>query len=287
VTNQRPCILCRPDNPNTAAPGWYACHHCGHRLAGQLGDLADRYATLMEADELIPHGSGERGSPGFGPRSPAVDALLVHGDPRTCWTSEHGYGALAVVTKWAKSIREDTTIDTPPGQMLLTVPQGRATMNRELATIRWNWHHVLAATWLADFDQEIRDVLRSLTMAGRLNDRKFRVGLCPVVVEEPVGEWGAVRVWPCGDMLTVRVTDDEIRCRSCGTVWPRSRWHELGDPWTDYAALSGDLSVPVGTLRRWCGEDGWETKRTGGRYLVARAAALASAQRRGRWTPAA
>jgi hypothetical protein len=53
-----------------------------------LGDLGDRYATLMEADELIPHGTGERGSPGFGPRSPAVDALLVHSDVRTKWTSD-------------------------------------------------------------------------------------------------------------------------------------------------------------------------------------------------------
>jgi hypothetical protein len=275
----RSCVLGPTHgSPHTAAPGWYACHPCADRLAGVLGDLGDRYATLQTADELIPHGSGERGSPGFGPRSPAVDALLVHSDVRTKWTSEHGHGALAAVESWARMIREETGAG---------VPAGRATMSRELRTIRFNWNFVLGAPWVDGFADEIRDVLRSLTMAGRLTERVMRIGPCPVEIEKQVGEWGAVQVWPCGDTLTVRVDADEIRCRSCGTVWPRSQWWQLGDPWTDYAALSGDLSVPVGTLRRWCGEDGWATKRTGGRYLVERAAALASAQRRGRWTPAA
>jgi hypothetical protein len=246
----RSCVLCRPGSPYTAAPGWFACHHCADRLAGLLGDLGDRFATLMDADELIPHGSGERGSPGFGPRSPAVDALLVHSDVRTKWTSEHGHGALAAVESWARMIREETGAG---------VPAGRATMSRELATIRFNWNFVLGAPWLDGFADEIRDVLRSLTMAGRLTERVIRVGPCPVTIDTYVYGMDPVST-TCGATLTVRADADEIRCRSCGCVWPRSQWWQLGDPWTDYAALSEELSVPAATLRWWCRVDGWRTE---------------------------
>jgi hypothetical protein len=249
----------------------------------------------MDADELIPHSTGERGAPGFGPRSPAVDGLLMHSDPRTCWTSEHGYGALAVVTRWAKAIREDTTLDTPPDRMLLTVPEGRATMARELRTIRWHWHTVLASTGLASFAQEIGDVLHSLERAGRLTERQLRVGPCPVMLPNILPPDGLLaeifdgKTLPgqCGHMLTVRADAVEIKCRSCETIWPRSRWLELGDPWADYAALADDLGVPVGTLWRWRREDDWRTERRGGRTLVLRADALESARKRGRWAPAA
>jgi hypothetical protein len=281
VTDQHPCVLCRPDNPNTAAPGWYACHHCGDRLAGVLGDLGDRYATLQEADELIPTSSGERGSPGFGPRSPAVDALLVHSDVRTKWSSEHGFGALAVVEGWTRVIREEV-------RPRAAVPAGRATMARELATIRYNWDWLLSQHWLADFAGEVDAALFSLKRAGRLTERVMRVGPCPVDVYSRLASSLGValgakyeeRYVPCGAPLRVRVDADEIVCRSCGSVWPRSRWHELGDPWTDYAALSETLSVPVGTLGRWCHEDRWAVSGTRSRRLVARADAMASYERR-------
>jgi hypothetical protein len=249
---------------------------CADRLAGQLGGLASWHAFLQTSAELIPHGSGERGAPGFGPRSPAVDALLVHSDVRTKWTREHGFGALAVVESWARMIREETGAG---------VPAGRATMGRELATIRFNWNFLLSSAWLDVFAGEIHTARRSLMMAGRLMERALRIGPCPVVIRTVVVDGDPIHI-TCGATLRVRADADSIVCRNCGAVWPRSRWHELGDPWTDLATLSGDLSVPVGTLRRWCGEDGWDTKRSGGRHLVARAAALESAQRHGRWTPA-
>jgi hypothetical protein len=278
----RPCVLCRPKDgrsPYAAAPGWYACHHCADRLAGILGDLADRYATLQEADELIPHGSGERGSPGFGPRSPAVDALLVHSDVRTKWSSEHGHGALAAVESWARMIREETRAG---------VPEGRATMARELRTIRWNWDFLMSAAWLDEFAEEIRDALFSLMRAGKLTERVMRVGPCPVMLPNilpPDGILAAIfngKPLPgqCGHMLTVRADADEIKCRSCGSVWPRSRWHELGDQWIDYAALSEELGVSNGTLRRWCGEDEWTRAERPGRPLFSRLDAHASYERR-------
>ena len=275
--NRHPCLLgcTNADSiPFRAAPGRQCCDRCGERLMQLLGDLADRYATLQEADELVPHSTGERGSPGFGPRSPAVDALLIHSDVRTRWTSEHGYGALAVVESWARLIREETSLDTPPRQMRGTVPEGRATMSRELRTIRWHWDYVLSAGWLDDFGSDMREVLRSLTYAGRLAERVLRVGQCPAVRDD--GDL-------CGQTLRVRASADEIRCWSCGATWPRSQWWRLGDPWADYAELSEQLAVPAATLRGWCREDGWRTWRktpTTKRVLVDRCDALASYARR-------
>ncbi len=282
----RPCLLgCHNADgiPFRAAPGRQCCDRCAEHLAQLLGDLADRYATLQEADELIPHSTGERGSPGFGPRSPAVDALLVHSDVRTRWTSEHGYGALAVVESWARMIREETSLDTPPRQMRNTVPAGRATMARELRTIRWNWDYVLSAPWLDDFAADMRDVLRSLTFAGRLTERVMRVGPCPNLFEVEHATTRELHMIPCGRMLHVRADADEIRCRACGAVWPRARWWVLGSEWVDYAVLADDLGVPVGTLRRWASEDRWDKQARGRRHLVSRVDALQSyRERRGK-----
>jgi hypothetical protein len=266
--------------PYPTVNGWQCCDPCADRLAGLLGDLHDHYATLTEADELIPRSAGERGSPGFGPRSPAVDAILVHTDIRTRWTSEAGSGALAAVSEWARMIREDLSLDTPAVDMLRTVPAGRATMNRELATIRFHWDWVLRQPWLDQFADDMRDVLHSLKHVGRLNERWMCIGPCPVIRLVDVGEYGAQRAESCGAMLRVKANAGEIICRKCGTVWPRGRWHELGDPWTDYAALSNELGVPVGTLWRWASEDRWATAGTRARRLVFRTDAIASYERR-------
>jgi hypothetical protein len=282
MTTAAACVLCCTygyDRPFPAAPGRYACQPCEERLMGMLGDLADRYATLQTADELVPHSSGERGSPGFGPRSPAVDALLVHSDIRTKWSSEHGYGALAVIESWARLIREETGAQPPTG---------RARMDRELRTIRWHWDHVMRSRWVDEFAREVQEASRALTNAGRLTERVLRVGPCPGLVD--VGNaavTGEAVYRVCGETLLVRASAEEIRCRACGTVWPRSRWRELGDPWADYALLAHDIGVPVTTLRRWASEDeqrghAWAKERRGRRNLVSRTDALAAAARRGK-----
>lgn len=268
------CTLgCRSSegHPYPTVHGWQCCDPCADRLAGLLGDIGDHYATLTTADELIPRKSGERGSPGYGSRSPAVDAILVHTDIRTRWTSEAGYGALAVVESWARMIRTDRSIDTPPERMRDTVPGGRVTMSRELRTIRFHWDWLLRQDWLPDFAADMRDTLHSLKHVGNLAERVMRVGPCPVIDDD--GQ-------PCSAMLRVRANDDHITCRACGTVWRRDAWHQLGDPWTDYALLSQQLDVPVGTLHRWAHEDSWATAGTRGRRLVSRADAIASYQRR-------
>ncbi|MFD2421648.1 hypothetical protein [Amycolatopsis pigmentata] len=270
-----------------AAPGRMCCDRCAEKLMQVLGDLADRYATLQTADELIPGGHGDNGGgrKAPGPRSPAVDALLIHSDIRTRWTSEHGYGALAVVESWARMIREETSLDTPPRQMLGTVPEGRATMSRELRTIRFHWDYVLRSAWLDDFARDMRDVLHSLTHAGRLTERWIQVGPCPMFVAfDDAAVTGEPIYRECGATLRVRADDDTLTCRACGSSWPRSQWWRLGDEWTDYAFLSAELDVPAATLRGWCLEDGWRKRpspTSKKRVLVCRVDALKSyAERR-------
>jgi hypothetical protein len=205
---------------------------------------------------------------------------------RTKWTSELGHGVVATVESWARMIREEVGA-RPPAELL--------TFGRELRTIRFHWDHVMAAPWLDEFAREMRETLRSLVNAGRLTERVLRVGPCPHVLgyehndlDVPVidsdGQLIPIR---CGETLRVRASAEEIRCKACGTVWPRSQWWRLGDQWADYALLAHDIGVPVTTLRRWASEDEkagqpWGKERRGRRNLVSRVDALAAAKRRGK-----
>ncbi|MEC3977883.1 hypothetical protein [Amycolatopsis sp. H20-H5] len=274
----RSCLLrCKSANglPYRAAPGRYACDQCTERLAQILAELVTTYTDMTEVDELVPGGGpdnpGGRQAPG--PRSPAVDALLVHTDPRSVTDSGASPAALASIAGWARIVREEQTVDVEPEKMLGTVPTGRVTMAREAQTLRFNWHWIMAQPWLDDFADELRQVLNALRTVRRLNVPTLRVGTCPAVADDG---------FKCGASLSVRVDAVLIRCRGCGAHWPQSRWHELGDARADYAQLSEDLGVPVGSLYRWAGEDGWTISGTRARRLVNRADALASyARRRG------
>ncbi|WP_027947201.1 hypothetical protein [Amycolatopsis taiwanensis] len=281
MTTAVPCVLgcLNADGiPYPAAPGQLACTPCEQRLMGVLGDLADRLITLQTADALAPHSApGERGTPGYGPRSPALDALIAHGDMRTKWSSELGHGVVATVESWARCIREEVGA-LPPAE--------RATFGRELRTIRFHWDHVMSSPWLDEFAREMREALSSLLNAGRLTERAMRIGPCPGLVAIGEEVFTSETIYrECGATLRVRASDDEIRCRTCGTVWPRSRWREIGDPWADYATLADDYGVAVGTLWRWASEDrknglAWRTEKRGGRLLVHRDDAEASRARR-------
>lgn len=281
----RSCVLgCTDANKIAfrAAPGWLVCQPCSNRLRQVLYDLERTYLELSDPDELIPGGSpdsnGGRRAPG--PRSPAVDSLLVHMDPRSSTPPGASPAALASIAGFARAIREDRSLDLPRDQILATVPRGRISMRRECRTILDHWDWLMGQDWVDGFASEIREVLTALRMVRREFPRVVRIGACPVPrVAVPLAGGGTLTL-DCGASLRVRVGDSEVRCRNCGTVWGRGQWHELGDPWTDYAALATELSVPVGTLWRWASEDQWRTETPGRRRLVLRADALDSYERR-------
>ena len=268
----------RDGNQTHAETGLLVCWRCSTALRRDLDELETLYTGATADDELIPSGTPDGGGARTvaGPRSPAVDALLVHTDPRSVTGPGESPAALAAIAGWARLIRTDRSVDVPPDQMLRTVPLGRISMTRELETIRFHWDWCMAQTWVLDFAAEIRGIVHALKLVRRLYPVRLRVGRCPVVVDiEDLPEGGSIDLM-CGTTLTVRADDTEIRCRGCGTVWPRGRWRELGSPWADYASLATELGVKVGTLYVWASRDRWETTGTRGRRLVRRVDALES-----------
>lgn len=274
MNNIHACVLgcTNPEGvPYRAAPGQLACHTCADRLRAVLDELGQLYADLTMIDELIPGGHGGDGLRSVpGPRSPAVDAILVHTDVRSRPDGPL-LPALAIVEQWTREVREEHAA---------AVPAGRVSMARELSTLRFHWDWIMGQGWLPDFADEMRRVLHSLRLAGRMTVPTLTIGRCPVVIiAVPLADGGMLDL-SCGATLRVRPGDEEIRCRNCGSVWPRSRWRELGDQWIDYARLAAELAVPVGTLRRWCSEDSWRTEGTKRRRLVSRLDAHDSYTRR-------
>ena len=264
------CIAPTRKAPHSAAPGRYLCHPCADQLATTLADITTVYATLDTVEELIPGGHGDTGGrKPAGPRSPAVDDILVHTDPRS--SGNDHLAALATVESWARLVREELGAQAP---------SGRITMDRETATLRFHWDWLMSQPWVNEFGAEMAELLRALRTVGRLTVPTMRVGTCPRVVPHLLDD-GSIVGATCGASLTVRVDAEGIRCRACGSSWARSQWRAaLGDPWTDYARLSDELGVPVGTLWYWAARDGWTMSGTRQRRLVLRVDALESYQRR-------
>ncbi|EOD66884.1 hypothetical protein H480_19213 [Amycolatopsis vancoresmycina DSM 44592] len=276
----------RGDEQAIAAPGLLVCHRCSSQIRAAVDYLGRIYDGLQDVDELTPggHPDGAGSNTVPGPRSPAVDALLVHSDPRSFADVGDHPAALATIAGWARFIREERAHDLAPAQLRATVPAGRISMERELATIRFHWDWLMSLPIVLRLEAEVNELITGLELVRRLNPPPIRIGKCPVVTAiEPLPDGGELPLL-CGTSLRVRPDDVEVRCRSCHTVWPRARWHELGDPWADYPHLSAELGVTLGTLKRWASTDGWRSKRsatsgTGVRRLFLRADALASYER--------
>lgn len=285
----RPCVFDHADRDGVqvqAATGLLVCHRCSHLLRQAVDHLGRLYDGLQDVDELTPgghpDGTGTRTIPG--PKSPAVDALLVHSDPRSYARVGDHPAALATIAGWARFIREERSLDTPPTELRRTVPAGRISMERELATIRFHWDWLMARPVVAQFEADVHEVISGLEYVRRMNPPAIRIGKCPVVTTiETLPDGGELPLL-CGTSLRVRPDDTDVRCRGCHTVWPRARWHELGDPWADYPHLSAELGVTLGTLWKWSSKDRWRSKPsatsgTGVRRLYLRADALASYER--------
>lgn len=277
MNQPRACLLgCNVDGyPRRAAPGSLVCPPCSDQLRVVLARLQRTYTAVTELDELIPGGRGGDGVRRVpGPRSPAVDAILAHTDPRSRDDS-----ALAVVESWARWVREERSLDVDPGQMLATVPAGRITMDRELETLRFNWDWLMGSPEVPWFAEAMRSVLQALRMVRGELDRVTRVGKCPTVVV-PAELTGIGFDLACGASLRVRPGANEIRCRNCGSSWTKERWPELGEARADYATFAEQFSVPAATLRRWAREDSWDRAGTQTRPLWLRADVFTSYVRR-------
>jgi hypothetical protein len=284
MSDVRACLLgCRtPDGfPFRAAPGSNVCAVCSDKLRAVLDDVVAGYRQLCDIDELTP-GGGPDAVPVrsvAGPRSPAVDALLAHTDPRSTVAPGERLPALATVVAWARFVRAERSLDVDPARMRSTVPAGRATMSREAGTLRFHWDWLMASDQVDEFAAQLKEVRDTLRAVRREFPKVIRIGKCPTIAVA-AEQLGIPIDLACGATLRIKIGDMEVKCRNCGAEWTRDRWHELGDPWTDYAYLAAELEVNPNTLRYWCREDSWRTIRVKGRTVVMRADALATYARR-------
>ena len=296
--------------PYPAQAGYLTCDPCADELRANLRELVELYALTEDAAVPGAAAGGLRAHSGYGPRSPAVDAVLALTDPRSASDDGEPVGVLAVLGTWADMVRADAGLrpelteaerrdaallvnwldwcNTQPwaGAVLPqlgalrtevsgTLGLGRRTVSGEVnLLIRWlDW--ITRQQWVADLAAEVTSLHRSMRAALGLLDRFLPVGWCPVST-------GHGRT--CGAALRVRVGAERIVCRSCGTSWPREQWDALstaqGTPLSDTAELSAWLGVPTGTLRRWRSEDKWTRHGDKARPLYDRAEVLASWSRR-------
>lgn len=178
--------------------------HCADRLRTDLADIPGLYA-LMGA--VLAPGTAGGGSRVSGTRTAPLPVRL---EPLSLRARG---GIVTILATWEADWRETRG---------LTEAQ-RGTAERDLGGIvLWLRAHL---PWAIDehpaiqeFADEIRDVVRQCRAAAGLLPRMMRIGECPALVGEAA----------CGAALYADPQGHEIRCRECGTRWPRTNWMLLG-----------------------------------------------------------
>jgi hypothetical protein len=227
-----------------------------------LGSIEADFERLNPIPASSPLGGG---TGAFGSKSPASDHVIAMLDRRSkanAVNRDDRDGAPlsvpAVIGEWCEVPWRDSE-DILPG----TVGQG-------FAYLRFRNDWLMQQDCAADFADEIRRLY--VQLRGHAEPKR-KIGECPAELVPGVR---------CEAPLRTGVDDDVIRCHACGSSWLRP-WHDLraalgGHTLMDYAMLSDWLQVKVGTLWRWCAEDGWVNHGEKRRALWAVVDVLASYQ---------
>lgn len=233
--NERPdwaCLLCPPAREGQpwrpADRGYTTCSGCLDRLRELLSDIVKRWRQL----DAMPQGAGigNRGSPGFGSRSPASDHIIVMLDVRSSadahvWVAADGrvhresehppLSVFSVLDTIVWDIAEQREVAGPkPG---VGVPDLGRWIDRHLDWLT-RQRHV----------GEVAEVLRRLLAQLKpvTGDPRTKVGVCPNTLDE------AEHTRECGAPLYAPTTsshDDSIACGACKRKWRRSEWLNLGE----------------------------------------------------------
>jgi hypothetical protein len=256
TTEERPdgaCLLHPPPRegrPWTRADDHYrTCSSCLDRLRDLLRDINRRYHLLNPAPgQTGDHGG--RGAPGFGSRSPASEHVIAMRDTRSVsypvvdeWYEPlklpanlfgHDRRTTGNIDHTAKPYREQ---DNPPRSVPkalasicgmvaedrdMTPPPAHATVPDLVRWIDQQLDHITRQAWVADVAGELRGLDAQLRPVTGEPGRRH-IGLCPNVIDE--GEHSRA----CEAKLYAPLRGDEIRCRTCGRVWPRDEWLRLGN----------------------------------------------------------
>jgi len=220
-----PCVLCQ----NRDAMLGRVCDPCSQGLLSVLSDVERDVRDLVGVGDLLGavKAKGDpysyRGSRGFGSSAPADLRVIAARDPRTRPGGEPGerlYAPAEVLADWADALRDD-----------LELTSGDRTLEASVHLLRAGHAHVCAAGWLADYNDELRDLrgfLGSLSTTTRTLPRR-PLGSC--VRDDCDG-----RVWRTGG--------DPV-CDTCGDVLDAARVKAIADAAQRAIVEAGDsTSIP-------------------------------------------
>lgn len=143
------CVVCSTEKHPREAEHGLLCHGDSNRILRHLRELEEYLPTLSL--EKSPAGSEPVTGPGFGSRSPANDAVLVHTDPRSDYSDRDGVmtgelGALGVVSSWAQVVIEERCIKSSPSAFL------------DISLLRRNHDWIAHQSWVDEYASELRQV---------------------------------------------------------------------------------------------------------------------------------
>lgn len=196
------CTICRRATDPERDPIRH--QRCADRLRANLVDIPGLYALMGAV--LMPGSVGGTGRVS-GTRTAPLPVRIEPLELRA-----RG-GIIAVMASWEADWRE----------MRDFAPAQRGISERDLAAIvLWLRAHLPWAIehhpGVDEFAGEVRDVVQQCRAAAGLLPCMMRIGECPALVDEEA----------CGAALYADPQGHEIRCRRCGTSWPRTNWMLLG-----------------------------------------------------------
>jgi len=239
-----PCALCQ----NRDAMLGRVCDPCSQGLLSVLFDVERDTRDLVGVGDLLGavKAKGDpyayRGTRGFGSSAPADLRVIAARDPRTRPSGEPGerlYAPAEVLADWADALRDD-----------LELTSGDRTLKASVHLLRAGHANVCAAGWLADYNDELRDLrgfLGSLSTTTRTLSRR------------PLGDCVRAdcdgRVWRTGADPT---------CDTCGDVYDAARVGALAAKAQSAIVDAGEAtSIPAAADRfgvRTSAIRGWVTR---------------------------
>lgn len=199
------CTVCRrPINPEREP---IRHQSCADRLRAALRDIPGHYALMGAV--LAPGTAGSGSVHVTGTRTAPLPVRLEPLNLRS-----RG-GMITVMASWETEWRD----------LRGMAAAQRGIGERDLAAIvLWLRAHLPWAIEthpaVDEFATEVRDILHQCRLAAGVLPKMMRIGNCPHVTDGETDE--------CGAALYADPLADAIRCRRCGTRWPRGRWMLLG-----------------------------------------------------------
>lgn len=190
------CVVC-PQQRKTDN-GYLVCIRCSSNILRHLRELED-YVPTLSLERPVSPGEYISGS-GFGSKSPANDAVILHTDPRSDYSDRDGtltseLGAFSVVGTWARVVMEEHG--------------GQASgFMAAVGLLRTQHDWITRQPWVDEYADELRQVHTSVRQLAR-DPIPRSVGRCIAVHSH--GE--------CHGQVYEMDDASGVRCSSCRRVY--------------------------------------------------------------------